>query len=73
MSPLQDSYNLKPNDQGETIKNEVYKYLKYWYWFVLGVVITLTGAVLYLRYTPKIYNSSAKIKILNKTKGLELP
>ncbi|MEP5935629.1 MAG: Wzz/FepE/Etk N-terminal domain-containing protein, partial [Winogradskyella arenosi] len=73
MSPLQENFYQKSNDQGETIKTEVYKYLKHWYWFVLGVVITLTGAILYLRYTPKVYKSSAKIKILNKTKGLELP
>lgn len=63
----------KKNDQGETIKHEVRKYFRYWYWFTLGVLLALIGAYLYLRYTPKIYSSSAKIKILNKTKGLELP
>ncbi len=73
MSPLQENFYQKSNDQGETIKTEVYKYLKHWYWFVLGVFITITVAILYLRYTPKVYKSSAKIKILNKTKGLELP
>ncbi|WP_458628890.1 GumC family protein [Winogradskyella sp. PC D3.3] len=31
------------------------------------------GAYIHLRYTPKVYSASAKIKILNKTKGLELP
>nr|WP_321226744.1 polysaccharide biosynthesis tyrosine autokinase [uncultured Psychroserpens sp.] len=63
----------KKNDQGETIKHEVRKYFRYWYWFTLGVILAVIGAYLYLRYTPKIYSSSAKIKILNKTKGLELP
>ncbi|MDG5490123.1 tyrosine-protein kinase family protein [Psychroserpens sp. SPM9] len=63
----------KKNDQGETIKYEIKKYLRYWYWFALGIILALIGAYLYLRYTPKIYSSSAKIKILNKTKGLELP
>ncbi len=63
----------KPADQGEFIKSEVRKYLRYWYWFVLGILLTLSAAYLYLRYTPKVYSSSAKIKILNKTKGLELP
>ena len=63
----------KKNDQGETIKHEIRKYFRYWYWFTLGVLLALIGAYLYLRYTPKIYSSSAKIKILNKTKGLELP
>ena len=60
-------------NQGEAIKNEIFKYLRYWYWFALGIILALLGAHLYLRYTPKIYSSSAKIKILNKTKGLEMP
>ncbi|MEH6535223.1 MAG: polysaccharide biosynthesis tyrosine autokinase [Psychroserpens sp.] len=65
--------SLKKNDQGETIKHEIKKYGRYWYWFAFGILLALIGAYVYLRYTPKIYSSSAKIKILNKTKGLELP
>lgn len=65
--------NTKPADQGEFIKTELRKYLRYWYWFLIGMVLALGVAYLYLRYTPKVYSSSAKIKILNKTKGLELP
>lgn len=63
----------KPKDQGEFIKIEIIKYLRYWYWFVIGISLALGAAYLYLRYTPKVYSSSAKIKVLNKTKGLELP
>lgn len=60
-------------DKGDVIKNEVQKYLKYWYWFVLSLIIALTAAYLYLRYTPKIYTAEAKIEILDKNKGLDLP
>ncbi|MDH7911502.1 tyrosine-protein kinase domain-containing protein [Winogradskyella sp. SYSU M77433] len=70
---LKNSHTSKNTDQGEFIKSEIAKYLKYWYWFVLGVLLALATAVLYLRYTPKVYKSSAKIKILNKAKGIELP
>ncbi|QNK77428.1 polysaccharide biosynthesis tyrosine autokinase [Winogradskyella sp. PAMC22761] len=73
MSDITASAYTTNNDQGESIKNEVQKYLVYWYWFVLGILLALLGAYLYLRYTPKVYNSSAKIQVLNKTKGLELP
>ncbi|MDP5082554.1 MAG: tyrosine protein kinase, partial [Winogradskyella sp.] len=73
MSQLEMSALKKQTDQGETIKMEARKYLRYWFWFVLGVLLALFGAYLYLRYTPKVYNTTAKIKILNKTKGLELP
>lgn len=61
------------NDQGEVIKSEIIKYLRYWYWFAICIVLALLGAYLYLRYTPNIYSSTAKIKILDKGKGLELP
>jgi capsular exopolysaccharide synthesis family protein len=61
------------SDQGELIKQEFYKYLRYWIWFAIGIFVALLLAFLYLRYTPRVYQSSAKIQILNKQKGLELP
>lgn len=73
MSQLQENSYQKTIDQGETIKLEIRKYLGYWYWFALGLILAGIAAVLYLRYTPRVYTASAKIKILNKTKGLELP
>jgi len=60
-------------DQGEAIKKQIIGYVRFWPWFVLCLLIALMVAYFSLRYTPKIYSSSAKIKILNKTKGLELP
>lgn len=59
-------------DKGDFIKNELLKYLRYWYWFVLGIVIAVIAANLHLRYTPKIYSSQAKISILEDNKGLDL-
>ncbi|MGJ8592108.1 MAG: GumC family protein [Aquaticitalea sp.] len=66
---------LKSNksDQGELIKQEFYKYLRYWVWFAIGIAVAFLIGFLYLRYTPRIYKSNAKIQILNKQKGLELP
>ncbi|WP_299228516.1 polysaccharide biosynthesis tyrosine autokinase [uncultured Psychroserpens sp.] len=64
---------IKKSDQGELIKHEARKYLRYWVWFAIGVGLCLLLAFLYLRYTPKVYRSNAKIQILNKAKGIELP
>ena len=55
------------------IKQEVRRYLRYWPWFVLSMVIMLVGAYAYLRYAPRIYQTTAKIKILDESEGLELP
>jgi capsular exopolysaccharide synthesis family protein len=60
-------------DQGDRIKTEILKYLKFWPFFLVGLVLAYIGAFLYLRYTPRVYQSKAKIQILNKNKGLELP
>lgn len=71
----QEKVNATPGktDQGELIKYEVMKYLRYWMWFVIGVIVALSAAFIYLRYTPNIYLTSSKIQVLNKSKGIELP
>ncbi|TXE09293.1 polysaccharide biosynthesis tyrosine autokinase [Gelidibacter salicanalis] len=73
MKPQQTNYNAGKPDQGELIKHEVKKYLRYWIWFLLGAVIALVLAFLKLRYSPNIYSTSAKIQVLDEKKGLEMP
>lgn len=41
----------------------LFKYLAYWPWFIVSVVICLCGAYMYLRYSTPIYSASAKILI----------
>lgn len=55
------------------LRQEINRYLRYWPWFVLGLVITLISAFLYVRFAPRVYQTNAKIKILDKSDGLELP
>lgn len=55
------------------IKQAVLDYLRYWPWFLLSVVVFMMVSFLYLRYTAKIYETTAKIKILDEGKGLNLP
>jgi len=45
------------------LKEELFKYLSQWRWFVLSVFLTLICAVLYLKFTAKSYNVSTKILI----------
>ncbi|WP_026452710.1 GumC family protein [Aequorivita capsosiphonis] len=51
------------NDQID-IKGIIYRYLPYWPWMLLSIVIALLGAFFYLRYTPNSYNTTAKVKVL---------
>ena len=41
----------------------LFKYLAYWPWFIVSVIICLCGAYMYLRYSTPIYSASAKILI----------
>ena len=55
------------------LKKEIRRYLNYWPWFVLATLVTLFSAYIYLRYAPRIYQTTAKVKILDESDGLELP
>jgi capsular exopolysaccharide synthesis family protein len=56
------------------IKEIFFKYILYWKWFVVGAVLSLFVAYTYLRYAPNIYQTTAKIKVLDNSKGaMKLP
>ncbi len=45
------------------------KYLRYWYWFILALFLTLGCAFFYLQYAVPIYDISATILIKDEKKG----
>ena len=59
--------NLNPQFGQEAEENEVsileilFRYLKYWKWFVLSVLVALGVAFVYLRYTMPVYNVTSTI------------
>ncbi len=61
-------------ESSNELKKILYKYLSYWPWFVLSVIICVAGAYLYLRYTTSIYETKAKVKVLDESNdgGLDL-
>ena len=62
--------NSKPLD----LRNEVLKYLPFWFWFVGFIIVALLVANIYLRYTPNAYETTAKIKILdNSNSSFRMP
>ena len=71
---LYDNYNQKDIDNNYNLKEEIFKYLYFWRWFVLSLAICLGASLFYLKYSHTIYNTTAKIKILDKQEAtLELP
>lgn len=52
------------------VKKEILKYLKYWYWILLSILLFYLGAKIYLRYTTPQYLSRTTLQFLeSKTKG----
>ncbi|MAD12264.1 MAG: tyrosine protein kinase [Flavobacteriaceae bacterium] len=67
-------YNHFESDDNFDFKKVIFRYLYFWKYFVATSLLFIVIAFLYLRYTPKIYNATAKIKILDKKEStLELP
>lgn len=62
---MNSNSNLNNGSSNQPIdfREEAAKYLKYWYWFLLSIIICLAIAFIYLRYTPSIYSAKSKILI----------
>ena len=68
------SFSIDEIDNNYNFQKEFFKYLFYWKYFLISILIFLIAAFTYLRYTTKVYESNAKIKIIDKKEtSLELP
>lgn len=56
-------------DSSFSIKEEAFKYLFYWKWILLSVIVCLIVAVMYLRYTTPKYSASTTILVKDERKG----
>ncbi len=52
-----------------SLRDLVDQYLRYWIWFILGVVIALVCAFIYLRYSTPSYQSNAIVIIKDERSG----
>jgi len=71
---VNDNYNQENIEDKYDLKKELFKYLFFWRWFVVSIILCVIISFFYLRYSHNIYSTSAKIKILDKKEAsLELP
>lgn len=72
---MNDKLDFPSNtDKSIDIKGMVIGYLKYWYWFILGVLICLLVAYMYLRYATQLYQVSTTLLIKDpKGSGADSP
>ncbi len=64
-------YNSQTIESDDTIniRAEIEKYFIYWKWFLLGGILSITLAFLYLRYTTPQYSAKTVILIKENQKG----
>ena len=55
------------------LKSEIFRYLSFWPFFVISVFIFTALAFTYIRYTPVVFETNAKIKVLDQERDLALP
>lgn len=55
------------------LKVELFRYFSFWPYFVFSLIISLACSYTYIRYTPDVFETNAKIKILDQERDLALP
>src|SRR5690606_14966439 len=58
---IEKSEQIKQEDQEVNLRQLFEQYAYFWKWFLLSTILCGLAAVLYLRYTTKIYNVQTKI------------
>ncbi len=67
-------FNQMDSEENFDFRKEFFKYFSFWKYFLGASILLLITAFIYLRYTSKVYTSTAKIKVLDKKESsLELP
>lgn len=62
-------YTEDTSDNGLKLREAILSYLKYWKWFLFSVLICLTLAKIYLRYSVPQYKAAATILIKDEQSG----
>lgn len=62
-SPIRPQVRKREPEEEINLYEILFKYLAYWPWFIVSVILCLGCAYMYLRYSTPVYSTSAKILI----------
>ena len=66
--------NFQETDDEFDLKKEFFKYFFFWKYFLVSILFFLFCAYIFNRYTAKVYDTTAKIQILDKKQSsMEMP
>ena len=66
---MQNSITNQKQEKGLELAPIINKYLGFWKWFILGIIVSIILASVYLRYTTPKYKASATILVKDDKKG----
>src|SRR5690554_474157 len=66
---MQDTNQYSIETEDVDIRSLILRYLRYWYLFLIGIILSGTGAWLYLRYSTPEYSISSTLLIKDDKKG----
>ena len=64
-------HNLPLQKEDNSIAQVISKYLPYWPMFLIFLLLSICGAYLYLRWTPYLYEATAKLIIKDEKRGYD--
>jgi capsular exopolysaccharide synthesis family protein len=62
---MSERNNILYEEEAVDLRKEVLRFLAYWPWFMVCLLLSLGGTLVYLKYAPNIFVSTAKVKIIN--------
>ena len=71
---MKDSIYVLDNEKEDALflKENIFKYSRRWPWFLLSIAVCTVIGFLYIRYAPVIYQTQAKIKIIDDSKEFDI-
>lgn len=72
MNELNSHTNPEFGTNGTDLLKEFQKYYSFKYWFILSTVVCLISGFIYLRYAQYLYETTAKIEIIDKSMDNEM-
>lgn len=71
MNNLQGESNFFNDDESDfNLKELIQKYLSYWKWFLLSIIIAISSAFVYLQFQTPVYKVQSSLLIKDERKGL---
>lgn len=68
---MEQEFDFQEQEENNIIRVILQRYLPFWPLIIITILISLSAGYMYLRYTPKVYQSEGKILVKDDKKGVD--